>query len=98
MLGPVSMCSSPATPTVARSSALNLLAKLFNQGFVSGLYRVGAMQLYVSRGTGLWGGFPIRSRRTVRDHRDRAQGGARRPDSSRAAVKGAPGFSSARDS
>jgi predicted MPP superfamily phosphohydrolase len=39
---------------------LNLLAKLFNQGFVSGLYRVGAMQLYVSSGTGLWGGFPIR--------------------------------------
>lgn len=39
---------------------LNLLAKLFNQGFVSGLYRVGAMQLYVSRGTGLWSGFPIR--------------------------------------
>ncbi|MDR3299529.1 MAG: metallophosphoesterase [Candidatus Accumulibacter sp.] len=31
-----------------------------NAGFVSGLYRVGAMQLYVSNGAGLWNGFPIR--------------------------------------
>jgi predicted MPP superfamily phosphohydrolase len=31
-----------------------------NEGFVSGLYQVGAMQLYVSNGTGLWNGFPIR--------------------------------------
>lgn len=32
----------------------------FNGGFLAGLYRVAGMQLYVSRGVGLWGGFPIR--------------------------------------
>lgn len=32
----------------------------FNGGFVSGLYRVGNMQLYVSNGSGIWNGFPIR--------------------------------------
>ena len=31
-----------------------------NNGFVSGLYRVGAMQLYVNNGTGLWPGFALR--------------------------------------
>lgn len=31
-----------------------------NAGFVSGTYRIGQMTLYVSNGTGLWGGFPIR--------------------------------------
>ncbi|MDQ7968037.1 MAG: metallophosphoesterase [Oxalicibacterium faecigallinarum] len=31
-----------------------------NQGFVSGLYKVNDMQLYVSNGTGLWAGLPIR--------------------------------------
>ena len=31
-----------------------------NQGYVSGMYRVAGMQLYVSNGTGLWNGFPIR--------------------------------------
>lgn len=31
-----------------------------NGGFVSGLYDVGAMKLYVSNGTGLWPGFAIR--------------------------------------
>ena len=31
-----------------------------NQGFVSGLYQVDDMQLYVSNGTGLWAGLPIR--------------------------------------
>lgn len=36
------------------------LAEHFNEGLVSGLYRIGGMQLYVSNGTGLWGGFPIR--------------------------------------
>ena len=36
------------------------LAKRFNEGLVSGLYTIGTMQLYVSNGTGLWGGFPIR--------------------------------------
>lgn len=36
------------------------LARHFNEGFVSGLYTVGGMQLYVSNGTGLWPGFPLR--------------------------------------
>jgi predicted MPP superfamily phosphohydrolase len=31
-----------------------------NQGYVSGMYNVAGMQLYVSNGTGLWNGFPIR--------------------------------------
>lgn len=31
-----------------------------NDGYLSGLYQVGNMQLYVSNGTGLWGGFPLR--------------------------------------
>ena len=39
---------------------LNLLVKLFNNGFVSGWYKVGDMQLYVSNGTGIWNGFPVR--------------------------------------
>jgi predicted MPP superfamily phosphohydrolase len=38
----------------------HFLAQLLNNGFVSGLYDVGPMQLYVSNGTGLWPGFPIR--------------------------------------
>ncbi len=32
----------------------------FNDGFVSGLYRVGKMQLYVNNGTALWNGFALR--------------------------------------
>lgn len=39
---------------------VRFLARRFNAGFVSGLYRIGGMQLYVSNGTGLWDGFPIR--------------------------------------
>lgn len=31
-----------------------------NNGFVSGLYRIGGMQLYVNNGTGLWPGFALR--------------------------------------
>ncbi|OLP52881.1 metallophosphoesterase [Rhizobium rhizosphaerae] len=31
-----------------------------NNGFVSGFYRVGAMQLYVNNGTALWPGFALR--------------------------------------
>ncbi|MBB4006142.1 metallophosphoesterase [Allorhizobium taibaishanense] len=31
-----------------------------NNGFVSGLYQVGAMQLYVNNGTALWPGFALR--------------------------------------
>lgn len=33
---------------------------LFNNGFVSGLYELGDMRLYVSNGAGLWNGFPVR--------------------------------------
>lgn len=33
---------------------------LFNQGFMSGAYQVDEMTLYVSNGTALWPGFPIR--------------------------------------
>lgn len=36
-----------------------LIAKA-NNGFVSGLYDIGHMSLYVSNGTGIWNGFPIR--------------------------------------
>ncbi|MEG2075990.1 MAG: metallophosphoesterase, partial [Victivallaceae bacterium] len=32
----------------------------YNCGYVSGLYQVDKMQLYVSNGSGIWGGFPIR--------------------------------------
>ena len=32
----------------------------FNGGYVSGLYEVGGMKLYVSNGTSIWNGFPIR--------------------------------------
>jgi predicted MPP superfamily phosphohydrolase len=36
------------------------LLALANGGFVSGLYRVGDMALYVSNGTGIWPGFALR--------------------------------------
>lgn len=39
---------------------IRFLARRFNSGFVSGVYRIDDMKLYVSNGTGLWGGFPIR--------------------------------------
>lgn len=39
---------------------MHLLTQLANGGFVSGLYVVGDMQLYVSNGAGLWAGFPLR--------------------------------------
>ena len=39
---------------------LDLVARPANEGLVSRGYRVGSMQLYVSNGTGLWMGFPIR--------------------------------------
>lgn len=38
----------------------HVLAKWANEGFVSGQYQVDGMRLYVSNGTGLWNGFPIR--------------------------------------
>lgn len=41
-------------------TGLGQLAKFANQGFVSGRYEVGNMHLYVSNGTALWNGFPIR--------------------------------------
>lgn len=37
-----------------------LLVKTANRGFVSGLYQVGGMKLYVSKGAGLWNGFMFR--------------------------------------
>ncbi len=39
---------------------LHLATRYANDGFVSGMYQIGRMQLYVSRGAGLWPGFPIR--------------------------------------
>lgn len=41
-------------------SGLDLVAGYANQGFISGSYDVGKMKLYVSNGTALWNGFPIR--------------------------------------
>lgn len=38
----------------------NRLVERFNDGFLSGLYHVGRTVLYVSPGTGLWEGFPLR--------------------------------------
>ncbi|NVL43670.1 hypothetical protein F2S74_17200, partial [Pseudomonas syringae pv. actinidiae] len=39
---------------------LDLVVRSANQGFVSGSYDIGNMRLYVSNGTGLWNGFPVR--------------------------------------
>jgi predicted MPP superfamily phosphohydrolase len=39
---------------------LDRLVARGNNGFVSGLYQVGGMQLYVNNGTGLWPGFALR--------------------------------------
>lgn len=36
------------------------LVALFNRGLLAGLYQTGNTQLYISRGAGLWGGFPLR--------------------------------------
>lgn len=41
-------------------AGIDRLVARFNEGFVSGLYTVGGMKLYVSNGTGIWNGFPIR--------------------------------------
>lgn len=41
-------------------SGLDLVAGYANQGFISGSYDVGKMKLYVSNGTALWNGFPMR--------------------------------------
>ena len=39
---------------------MDLVVKIMNGGFVSGLYQVGDMQLYLTNGTYIWSGFPIR--------------------------------------
>lgn len=39
---------------------LDMLIARFNNGYVSGLYDVGATKLYVSNGTALWPGFAVR--------------------------------------
>ncbi len=39
---------------------LHKIVQMANEGYVSGFYSVGAMQLYVSNGAGLWAGFPLR--------------------------------------
>ncbi|KGF29744.1 metallophosphoesterase [Oligella urethralis] len=39
---------------------LNLVTKMANQGYLMGLYHIGDMYLYLSRGAGLWGGLPVR--------------------------------------
>ena len=39
---------------------LHWITQMANEGYISGLYRIGDMQLYVSNGTGLWSGFPLR--------------------------------------
>lgn len=39
---------------------VKLLTKWANHGFLAGLYQVGRMPLYVSRGTGLWHGLVLR--------------------------------------
>ncbi|HRL22519.1 MAG TPA: metallophosphoesterase [Alcaligenes sp.] len=39
---------------------MHKIVALANGGYVSGLYEVGDMQLYVSNGAGLWPGFPLR--------------------------------------
>lgn len=39
---------------------MDLVIRQMNGGFVSGLYQVGNMQLYLTNGTCIWSGFPIR--------------------------------------
>lgn len=39
---------------------LSALIARYNGGYVKGLYRVGSMPLYVSPGTSLWSGMPVR--------------------------------------
>lgn len=39
---------------------VHVVAQMVNDGFVSGQYQVNDMVLYVSNGSGLWPGFPIR--------------------------------------
>ena len=39
---------------------LRIISQYANKGFISGLYDVNGMALYVSNGAGLWNGFPVR--------------------------------------
>lgn len=39
---------------------LRVVSQYVNKGFISGLYDVNGMSLYVSNGAGLWSGFPVR--------------------------------------
>jgi len=39
---------------------LDQIARYANDGFISGVYQVADMTLYVSNGTALWNGFPVR--------------------------------------
>jgi predicted MPP superfamily phosphohydrolase len=39
---------------------LRVVSQIVNGGFISGLYDVGGMRLYVNNGAGLWNGFPVR--------------------------------------
>lgn len=39
---------------------LDRIVARFNNGFVSGFYKVGGMQLYVNNGTAMWNGFALR--------------------------------------
>lgn len=41
-------------------TGMDRIVARFNEGFVSGLYTVGKMKLYVSNGAGIWNGFPLR--------------------------------------
>lgn len=41
-------------------AGLDKLIVLANNGFVSGLYKPGSLNLYVSNGSGIWNGFPFR--------------------------------------
>ena len=39
---------------------LRIVSQYVNKGFISGLYDVNGMSLYVNNGAGLWNGFPVR--------------------------------------
>ena len=39
---------------------LDLLVRRVNKGYLRGLYELGPVRLYISTGTALWSGFPLR--------------------------------------
>ena len=41
-------------------AGIDRIVGLFNENFIAGLYRINNMDLYVSSGTSIWNGFPIR--------------------------------------